>query len=204
MFKLYEFTPSGNCYKIRLLLKQLQLSFERIEVDITAGESRTPEFLSKNLNGRVPVLEINEGQYLSESNAILYYLAEGTSFLSKSKIEKALTFQWLFFEQYNHEPNIATSRYWIKILKKEDEYAEQLKKKKEEGIKALQVMERHLDKNDFFVGGRYSIADIALYAYTHVASEGKFDLSSFTRINMWMNRVKNQKDHILITDQICK
>ncbi|MDO8520153.1 MAG: glutathione S-transferase family protein [Deltaproteobacteria bacterium] len=200
MYKLYEFFPSGNCYKIRLLLTQLRIPFQRIEINIVEGGSRTSEFLKKNPNGRVPVLEIEEGKYLSESNAILYYLADETNFLSTDKAQRALTLQWLFFEQYNHEPNIATSRYWIKILKKEKEYAEALKKKKEEGNKALQVMEQHLVQNNFFVNSCYSIADIALFAYTHVAHEGGFDLNPFPNIRKWVERIKSQDDFIGITD----
>lgn len=200
MYKLYEFSPSGNCYKVRLLLTQLEIPFKRIEINIVEGQSGTPEFLEKNLNGKIPVLEIDEGKYLSESNAILYYLAEGTNFLSHKKLDKALTLQWLFFEQYSHEPNIATSRYWIQILKKQDEYAELLAKKKEEGLKALRVMDKYLSENDFFVANCYSIADIALYAYTHVADEGGFDLHEFPNIRKWLARIKNQEKYIGITD----
>ncbi|MBI4208442.1 MAG: glutathione S-transferase family protein [Deltaproteobacteria bacterium] len=200
MYRLYEFSPSGNCYKARLLLTQLEIPFERVEIDIVRGESRTPDFLKKNFNGRVPVLEIKEGQFLSESNAILYYLAEGTPFLPSSKLERAQVLQWMSFEQYNHEPNIATSRYWIQYLKKEKEYAEALVKKRELGYEALKVMERHLADRHFFVADTYSIADIALYAYTHVAEEGGFDLSDFPRIQIWLEHVKDQPHHIAITD----
>jgi glutathione S-transferase len=130
MLKLYEFTPSGNCYKVRLLLTQLHISFKRIEIDITQGESDTPAFLKKNPNGRVPVLEIKEGQYISESNAILFYLAHNTFLLPPDKLIQAEILQWLFFEQYSHEPNIATPRYWVSILGEEKKYLKEIEVKK--------------------------------------------------------------------------
>ncbi|NEP77599.1 MAG: glutathione S-transferase family protein [Okeania sp. SIO3C4] len=192
MFKLYEFSTSGNCYKIRLLLTQLEIPFERIEIDITKGESRTPEFLQKNLNGKIPVLEIEPGKYLSESNAVLFYLSEGTKFLPTDKWEKAQVMQWLFFEQYSHEPYIATSRYWISILGKAEEYQAEIQQKQAGGYAALNVMEKHLENHQFFVGEQYSIADICLFAYTHVADEGGFNLNQFPAIQNWIERVKNQ------------
>ncbi|GFZ94167.1 glutathione S-transferase family protein [Okeania sp. KiyG1] len=192
MLKLYEFSTSGNCYKIRLLLTQLEIPFERIEIDITKGESRTPEFLQKNPNGKIPTLEIEPGKYLSESNAILFYLSEGTKFLPSDKWEKAQVMQWLFFEQYSHEPYIATSRYWISILGKAEEYQAEIKHKQPEGYAALNVMEKHLENNQFFVGNTYTIADICLFAYTHVAHEGGFNLNQFPAIQNWIERVKNQ------------
>ncbi|NEP07900.1 MAG: glutathione S-transferase family protein [Okeania sp. SIO2G4] len=192
MLKLYEFSTSGNCYKIRLLLTQLEIPFERIEIDITKGESRTPEFLQKNPNGKIPVLEIEPGKYLSESNAVLFYLSEGTKFLPTDKWEKAQVMQWLFFEQYSHEPYIATSRYWISILGKAEEYQAEIQQKQAGGYAALNVMEKHLENYQFFVGEQYSIADICLFAYTHVAHEGGFDLNQFPAIQNWIEIVKNQ------------
>lgn len=199
MLKLYQFFSSGNCYKIRLLLTQLEIPFESIELDILKGETRTPEFLSKNPNGRIPVLETQSGQFIAESNAILFYLSEGTDFLPKDNFEKAKVLQWLFFEQYSHEPFIATSRFWISILGKAEEYRDALNQKREPGYAALGVMEKHLTNNDFFVGERYTIADIGLFAYTHVADEGGFDLTKFPAINGWIERVKSQPRHISIT-----
>ena len=199
MLKLYQFFSSGNCYKIRLLLTQLEILFESIELDILKGETRTPEFLSKNPNGRIPVLETQSGQFIAESNAILFYLSEGTNFLPKDNFERAKVLQWLFFEQYSHEPFIATSRFWISILGKAEEYRDALNQKREPGYAALDVMERHLTNNDFFVGERYTIADIGLFAYTHVADEGGFDLTKFPAINGWIERVKSQPRHISIT-----
>ncbi|MBD1934476.1 MULTISPECIES: glutathione S-transferase family protein [Cyanophyceae] len=199
MLKLYQFFSSGNCYKIRLLLTQLEIPFESVELNILKGESRTPEFLSKNPNGRIPVLETQSGQFIAESNAILFYLSEGTNFLPKDNFERAKVLQWLFFEQYSHEPFIATSRFWISILGKAEEYRDALNQKREPGYAALDVMERHLTNHTFFVGERYTIADIGLFAYTHVADEGGFDLTKFPAINGWIERVKSQPRHISIT-----
>lgn len=199
MLRLYDFLPSGNGYKIRLLLTQLGIPFERVEINILKGESRTPEFLSKNPNGRVPVLEIEPGKFLSESNAILFYLSESTQFLPNDSWEQAQVLQWLFFEQYSHEPYIATSRFWISCLGKADEYRDALNQKREPGYAALSVMERHLTNQKFFVGERYTIADIGLFAYTHVANEGGFDLTRFPAIQDWLERVKEQPQYISIT-----
>ncbi|MEA5596154.1 glutathione S-transferase family protein, partial [Rivularia sp. UHCC 0363] len=199
--RLYDFLPSGNGYKIRLLLTQIGMPFERIEINILKGESRTTNFLSINQNGKIPVLEISEGKYLAESNAILMYLSEGTEFLPYDRFFKAQVLQWLFFEQYSHEPFIATSRYWISILGKADEYKEALKEKRDRGYAALEVMENHLTGKTFFVAQRYTIADIALFAYTHVADEGGFDLSKFKAILAWIERVKAQHGYIEIGDE---
>ncbi|MBD1832471.1 glutathione S-transferase family protein [Cyanobacteria bacterium FACHB-472] len=199
MLKLYQFFSSGNCYKIRLLLTQLEIPFESIELNILKGETRTPEFLSKNPNGRIPVLETQSGQFIAESNAILFYLSEGTDFLPKDNFEKAKVLQWLFFEQYSHEPFIATSRFWISILGKAEEYQDALNQKREPGYAALDVMEKHLTNHTFFVEEHYTIADIGLFAYTHVADEGGFDLTRFPAINGWIERVKSQSRYISIT-----
>lgn len=199
MYRLYDFLASGNGYKVRLLLTQLDIPFERVEMNILKGETRNSEFLAKNPNGRIPFLEIQPGQFLPESNAILFYLAEGTQYLPDGRLKRAQVLQWLFFEQYSHEPNLATSRFWISILGKGDEYQDALKKKRELGYAALGVMEKHLGDRTFFVGEKYSIADIALFAYTHVAHEGGFDLSGFPAIQAWLERVKAQSKHITIT-----
>jgi len=201
MIKLYEFLPSGNCYKVRLLLTQLGIPFERVEVNILQGESRSPEFIPKNLNGRVPVLEVESGKFLTESNAILFYLSQGTPFLPNDPWQQAKILQWLFFEQYSHEPYIATSRYWISILGKVEEYQQALAQKHQLGYAALTVMETHLQQHQFFVGDRYTIADIGLFAYTHVADEGGFDLSQFPAILSWLERVTLQPRYIPITQK---
>ncbi|MFB8791044.1 MAG: glutathione S-transferase family protein [Potamolinea sp.] len=199
MLRLYEFLPSGNCYKVRLLLTQLGIPFEKVELDILQGETRTPDFLRKNLNGRIPVLEIEPGKFLAESNAILFYLSEGTQFLPNDSWKKAQVLQWLFFEQYSHEPYIATSRFWLFYSGKAEEYREVINQKREPGYAALKVMETHLTNHQFFVGECYTIADIGLFAYTHVADEGGFDLTRFPAIQAWLERVKTQPQHIRIT-----
>ena len=198
MLRLYDFLHSGNGYKVRLLLTQLGIPFERIELNILKGETRTPEFLSKNSNGRIPLLETETGEFLSESNAILFYLSEGTEFFPNERWERAKVLQWLFFEQYSHEPYIATSRFWIAELGKAEEYREALNQKREPGYAALKVMEKHLTNHQFFVGERYTIADIGLFAYTHVADEGGFDLTGFPSLLAWLERVKAQPKHISI------
>jgi len=196
MLRLYDFGDSGNCYKIRLLLTQLAIPFEPIEVDILKGESRTSEFLQKNTNGRVPVLETESEEFLSESNAIMFYLSEGTEFFPTDRWQRAKVMQWLCFEQYSHEPYIATTRFWIKELRKAEEYAEAIAQKREPGYAALGVMEKHLTQHIWFVGERYTIADIGLFAYTHVADEGGFDLTRFPAILSWIERVKAQPRYI--------
>ena len=201
MYRLYDFLPSGNGYKVRLLLTQLQVPFTRIETNILLGETRTPEFLEKNPNGRIPVLEIAANKFLAESNAILFYLSQGTKYFPKDSWQQAQVMQWLFFEQYSHEPYLATSRYWLNILAKADDYSEQLKQKQQGGYAALNVMEQHLQTHSFLVGGKYTIADISLYAYTHVAHEGGFDLTEFSAIKAWLERIQSQPRHIKIINK---
>ncbi|WP_036478637.1 glutathione S-transferase family protein [Myxosarcina sp. GI1] len=200
MYKLYDFLPSGNGYKVRLLLTQLQISFERVELNILEGITHSPEFLAKNPNGKIPLLEIEPNKFISESNAILYYLSQGTEYFPQDKYQQAKVMQWLFFEQYSHEPNIATPRFWITELKQADKYSKQIEQKRKLGYAALNVMEQHLKNHNFFVADKYTIADIALYAYTHVAEEGGFDLTKFTAINAWLKRIESQPRHIKITD----
>jgi glutathione S-transferase len=198
--KLYDSLSSGNGYKCRLLLHQLGIPYERIELDIDRSETRTPAFLAKNPNGRIPALELDDGTVLPESNAIIFYLAEGTPFLPADRLDRAQVLQWMFFEQYNHEPNIATSRYWLTHgIEITPERRMMLAMKKKGGLDALAVMEGHLAKHDYFVGGRYSIADIALYAYTHVAEEGEFPLAPYPAIRKWLARVASQPRYIPIT-----
>ena len=200
--RLHDYLPSGNGYKVRLLLTQLGIPFLRIEYDITRGETRTPEFLENvNANGRIPVLETEEGTLLPESNAILFFLAQGTPFLPDDRLEKARTLQWMFFEQYTHEPNIAVARAWLHVfdVQMTEERRAALETRQKLGYDALGVMEKHLESNDYFVGGRYSVADISLYAYTHVADEGGFDLDGFPAILAWLERVSSQPGYIPIT-----
>ncbi len=201
MIRLHDNLSSGNGYKVRLLLSQLGIPFERVEYDIDAGEARTPEFLQTvNPNGRVPVLELDDGTMLPESDAILFYLADGTPFLPDERLDRAQVLRWMFFEQYSHEPNIAVARSWITHrVEMTDERRAALEQKRALGYDALGVMERHLEGRGFFVGERYSIADIALYAYTHVADEGGFDLGGFHEIRAWLERVAAQPGYISIT-----
>lgn len=199
MYKVYGMTDSGNCYKVKLLLTQLKLPFEWVEVDILKGETQTPTFLAMNPVGQVPLLEIKTGHYLAQSNAMLYYLSEGTPLLPEDKLQRALVLQWLFFEQYSHEPYIATSRFWLHILKEPENYRKQLEKNQERGYEALNIMEQHLQGNDFLVANYYTIADIGLYAYTHVANEGGFDLTNYPAIRSWLERVKAQPLHVTMT-----
>ncbi len=195
---LYDFPLSGNCYKVRLLLAQLQLPYEKVFLDRLAGETRKSDYLEKNPNGKVPLLELESGEKIAESNAILFHLAEGTPFSPAGKLEKTQVLQWLFFEQASHMPNIAVPRYWISVLKKEKEFAEQLVEKHKLGYQALAVMEKHLQPRKFFVNETYSIADISLYAYTHMAHEGKFEMDQFPSVLTWLKRVQDQPNHITI------
>jgi glutathione S-transferase len=199
MLTLYDYLPSGNGYKVRLLLSQLGLPFRLIERDILKGETRTPEFLKLNPNGRIPVLQLEDGRCLAESGAIMFYLAEGTPFLPADRFERADTLRWMFFEQYSHEPYVAVARFWIHSLNKRQEWAARLEEKWRGGYQALDTMESHLKTRRFFVGERYSIADIALYGYTHVAEEGEFDLARYPAIRAWLDRVADQPGHVLIT-----
>ena len=201
MIRLYDYLSSGNGYKVRLLLTLLAIPFERVELDIVKAETRTPEFLEKNPNGRIPLLETEDGKLLAESNAILFYLAEGTSYMPNDPFARAQVMQWMFFEQYSHEPNIATVRHWIMHLGVSKERREMLAQKQKQGYTALQVMEKQLQNHEFFVAEHYSIADIALYAYTHVAPQGGFELGLFPAIRTWLDRVSQQPGHIPITQE---
>jgi glutathione S-transferase len=199
--KLYDYLPSGNGYKVRLLLSQLGIPFALIEKDIAKGETRTPEFLAINPNGRIPVLELDDGRHLSESDAILFYLAEGTPFLPEERYARADVLRWMFFEQYSHEPYIAVARAWLHVLTGRKYEARELEAKMAGGYQALDVMERHLAERRFFVAERYTIADIALYAYTHVAHEGDFHLGRYPHIRAWLARVASQPGHVPITQR---
>jgi glutathione S-transferase len=197
--RLYDYLPSGNGYKVRLLLAQLGIPFELVQLDIVKGETRTPEFLAKNPNGRIPLLEVEPGKFLAESNAILFYLSEGTPFLPTDRWERAQVLQWMCFEQYSHEPNIATVRFWVHYTELTPERRAAIEQKRPLGYAALDVMERHLAGHRFFVGERYTIADIALYAYTHVADEGGFELGRYPAVRAWLDRVRSEPRHVPIT-----
>jgi len=198
MITLHDYLMSGNGYKVRLILTLLGIPFRRVERDILKGETRNAEFLAINPNGRIPTVVLEDGRILAESNAILWYFAEGTRFLPEDRFERAQALQWLCFEQYSHEPNIATVRFWVHAgLDKER--AAVVADKRKAGIAALGVMEQHLTGRRYFVGERYSVADIALYAYTHVAEEGGFDLRPYPAICAWLARVAAEPGHIPIT-----
>jgi glutathione S-transferase len=199
MLKLHDFLSSGNGYKCRLLLRQLGIPFERVELDILKGETRTPEFLAKSPNGRIPALELEDGTVLAESNAILFYLADGTPFLPEGRLERAQALQWLFFEQYSHEPFIAVARFIRHFLPEDNPRRADLPRLEQGGHAALGVMERRLADRPFLVADRYTIADIGLYAYTHVADEGGFDLEPYPGVRRWLERVAAQPGHVPIT-----
>jgi len=195
MYRLYDYLPSGNGYKCRLTLKLLELPYELIEVDILAGGSRSPEFLAKNPNGRIPLLEIPGKGFLAESHAIVSYLAEESDLIPHGRLDRARMWQWLCFEQYNLEPNIGTVRFWVSMLKKsESELGEKLVEKRKNGYAALDVLEKGLDGRKYLVGERFSLADISLYAYTHVAPEGGFDLTNYPNIRAWCTTVSRQRN----------
>ncbi|HYE00222.1 MAG TPA: glutathione S-transferase family protein [Alphaproteobacteria bacterium] len=192
MLRLHDNLASGNGYKARLLLRWLGLPFERLDYDLDAAATRTPEFLALNPNGRIPLLEYPDGRRLAESNAILCHLAEGTPWMPADPWDRAQAMQWLFFEQYSHEPNIATVRFWITHRTPMTPWlAESLVRKREAGYAALRVMDGHLADRDWFVGDRATVADIALFAYTHVAEEGGFDLAPFRAVHHWIDRFQS-------------
>ncbi len=198
MLTLWGNLLSGNDYKVRLLLTQLGHDYAYEERDLFNGETRTPEFLAINPNGRIPTVRLADGRILTESNAIMFYFAEGGAFLPDDRYERAQALQWMFFEQYSHEPFIAVARFWLHTENGGEVYADALPEKWEKGHQALRVMEQHLTSRDFFAGGQYSIADISLYAYSHVADEGGFDLAPYGAIRRWLDRVADQPAHILI------
>lgn len=193
---LYDYLDSGNGYKCRLILALLNIPYARIELDLDKGETRRPQFLAKNPNGRIPALELDDGTVLAESNAILCYLADGTPFWPSDRLLKAQVLQWLFFEQYSHEPYVATPRWILRHLGRQHPRMAEMPERLEKGRAALAVMEQHLAKHDFFVGNRYSIADIALYAYTHRAHEADLDLAPYPALRRWLARVAAQPGHI--------
>ena len=199
MLTLYDYLDSGNGYKIRLLLALLEQPYRWVELDIMKGETRTPAFLAKNPNGRIPALELDDGTCLAESDAILWYLAEGTPFVPSERTERAQALQWMFFEQYSHEPYVATPRFILKHLPADSPRRAELPKRLEQGRAALGVMERHLKGRRYLVGERYSVADMALYAYTHVAHEAQLDLAPFGEVRAWLERIAGQPRHIPIT-----
>jgi glutathione S-transferase len=192
MITLYGMSSSGNCYKLQLLMAQLGLSYEWEEIDITRGEHLSPEFLAMNDRGKVPVLKLDDGRTMSESNAILNFLAQGSDLLPEDAWDRAKTLQWMFFEQYSHEPYIAVARFIRKFLPADHPRRASLDALKTSGDEALSAMERHLTRSQWFGGARYTIADIALFAYTHVAEDGGFDLAAYPHVENWIERLRSQ------------
>jgi glutathione S-transferase len=196
MFTVYGMSDSGNCYKVKLALEQLALPYRWVEVDSARGETRTLKFLAMNANGKVPLLALEDGTFLAESNAILNYLADGSRLLPPERLERARVLQWMFFEQYSHEPYVAVARSILRYHPPDSPRRAELPTLLERGNQALSVMEQHLRRVPFFLGNRYTIADIALYAYTHCAAEGGFELSDFPAVKTWVDRVKAQPRHV--------
>jgi glutathione S-transferase len=196
---LYESQVSGNCYKVRLLLSQLGIPFERQELSVVDRSNRPEVLGGLNPALRVPTLVLDDGRAIAESNAIIWYFATHTPYLPDDEFERAQVLQWLFFEQYDHEPNLAVVRFWVAFAPNPPPQDE-IDARRVRGYLTLDAMEAHLADTEFLVGDRYSIADIALYAYTHVASEGEFDLSGYPAIRAWLDRVAGQPGHVLITD----
>jgi glutathione S-transferase len=196
LITLYDYLDSGNGYKVRLLLTQLGIPYRYVEVDIMQGGTRTPQFLAMNPDGRIPTIQLDDGRHLAQSDAILWYLAEGTPFLPSERFARAQVLQWMFFEQYSHEPYVATPRFIVRHLPVDDPRRAELPQRLARGRAALEVMEQHLHSRSYFVDERYTIADIALYAYTHVAEDGGLELAPYPRLRAWLARVAAQRPYV--------
>ena len=197
MHTLYSMQRSGNSYKVRLAFALLRMPYRLVEIDILKGESRTPEFLAKNPNGQVPLLEVGPGRYLAESNAILWHLVSGSHLRPLDRIDRAEALQWMCFEQHSIEPNIGAAYFWLTLVKGGrdlQQYA--LEDWMEEGNRSLGVMENHLRHHRYFAADRLSVADIALYAYTHLAEQCDFDLTPYPAIRAWLARVASEPDYV--------
>lgn len=195
---LYDSPVSGNCYKVRLLLAHLGLPYERRTVDVVDRSNRPEVLGGLNPALRVPTLVLDDGRPLAESGAILWYFGEGTRFVPDDRYERAQVLQWMFFEQYDHEPAIAVVRFWVAYSGRPEAFADRLEERRAAGHRALAAMERHLDGRDWLVGEAMTLADVALYAYTHVADEGGFDLDLYPRIGRWLDRVAAEPGHVPI------
>ena len=196
---LYDSPVSGNCYKVRLLLALLGIPFERRTMDVVDRSNRREVLGELNPALRVPTLVLDDGRAVGESGAILWYLGEGTRFVPEDRYDRAQVLQWMFFEQYDHEPAIAVARFWLAYSGRPEEFADRLPERIAAGERALAAMERHLDDRQFLVGGVITLADIALYAYTHVADEGGFDLEPYPAIRSWLARVAAEPNHVSIS-----
>jgi glutathione S-transferase len=196
MIKVYGMSSSGNCHKVRMVLEALKLPYAWTEVDTRDGTTRTADFLAMNPNGKAPVAEVEPGVFLPESNAIIHYLADGSPLLPSDRLRRARVLQWLFFEQYSHEPYLAVARYLRRVHPDPASQRALADSKMDGGYRALGVMEQHLAQEPFFVGRHYTVADIALYAYTHVAPDGGFDLVRFPAVRAWLARVEAQPGYV--------
>jgi glutathione S-transferase len=196
--RLYNSQLSGNCWKVRQMLGLLGIRYERIELDVVDRSNRPAVLGGKNPALRVPTLELDDGEHLAESNAILWYLAGGTPYLPADRLEQARALQWMFFEQYEVEPNLAVARFWISILGERRQHAAELEAKWQGGNRALAALDGHLTGRTWLVGDAFSVADISLYAYTHVAEEGGFDLGPYPAVRTWLQRVAEQPGHLPI------
>ena len=197
MHTIYATKGSGNCFKVQLLMQQLGIAFNVVNIDVLKGEQHSPEYLAINPNGKVPYLKLPNGQSIGESNAMLIHLAEGSDFMPTDLLERTKVFEWLFWEQSSHEPCISPARFWIAIMPEgRTERADQIAEWHERGNKALGIMENHLAKNDFLVANRYTVADIGLYGYTHVAEEGEFDMTQYPSVCAWMDRVSSTPNYL--------
>jgi glutathione S-transferase len=194
--QFYGDSISGNCYKLKMVCSELHLQYVWHELDILAGDARTEQFIRLNPNGKVPLMKLPDGRCLSESNAILSYLADGTLLAGSDRFSKAKVLQWLFFEQYSHEPYLATSRFIVKYLGSPPERKADLDDKQPGGYKALSVMEKQLTAEDYIANDEFSIADIALYAYTHVADEGGFTLEDYPFVRNWLRRIESRPSYV--------
>jgi glutathione S-transferase len=202
MLTLHNMQISGNSYKARLVARQLNIPLRLVDYPAGSGKTGTPEFLAKNPNGRVPLLELEDGRCLAESNAIISYLARDSALVPRDPWAHAKMLEWMFFEQYSHEPYIAVARFWLSEAPKQE-----LEKKRhlvpewhDKGNAALRVMEKHLSKANWFAGDSYSLADVSLYAYTHAADEGGFELPDYPAICAWLKRVAAQPNHIPLSE----
>lgn len=196
MITLFDNADSGNGYKIRLLFALLGVAHERVEIDTYAGESRTPEYLARNANGKIPLVQLEDGSHLAESGAILYHFAVDTSYWPTTRRDQSDALHWMFFEQYSHEPYVAVLRSWSRHGPMTEERKAQWSWREGEGYRALQIMETHLDSAEWFAGTSASIADIALYAYTHVAGDGGFDLGRFAAVTGWCGRIEQLPGYV--------
>jgi glutathione S-transferase len=201
MYTLYSMQRSGNCYKVRLALAQLEIPHNLVEIDILKGETHTPDFLAKNPNGQIPLLEIKPNYYLAESNAILWFLAEGTPLAGESPIDHARVLQWMFFEQHAIVPSIGAAYFWLCLVKGgRDLQRHALDDWMEEGTRSLNVLDKHISKHRYFAGDNFTIADIAIYAYTRLAEESEFDLRPFAALRDWHARLEARPRYVAMEE----